>query len=275
MRRIFIVFILLGFSLHLSAQLPKDIMKEPIPVAMFQATYAFQMPALDTKVDYGVSHTIGGSFVFKTENNWLFTVNGNYIFGNKIKDDRVGIFGEGITTEHGEVTGGSGLYATFDIDQRGVHFQAEFGKLFPVWPNPNSGIFVQGGVGYLHNRIRIDYDQNTYNTPFVINGDYAYGYDRMRGGPAFHLETGYLYLGNSRIANLSVSLEMTYARTKDYRKYDFRVFYPRDEEGNIIGELTPVGYTDPHKRYNDFYYGIRVTWNIPTYQRQPEEYYYN
>jgi hypothetical protein len=37
----------------------------------------------------------------------------------------------------------------------------------------------------------------------------------------------------------------------------------------------PVGYTDPHKRYNDFYYGIRVTWNIPTYQRQPDNYYYN
>ena len=36
----------------------------------------------------------------------------------------------------------------------------------------------------------------------------------------------------------------------------------------------PVGYTDPHKRYNDLYFGIRVTWNIPTYQRQPDNYYY-
>ena len=41
------------------------------------------------------------------------------------------------------------------------------------------------------------------------------------------------------------------------------------------GHMEPVGYTDPHKRYNDLYYGIRVSWNIPTYQRQPAEFYYN
>ena len=151
-----------------------------------------------------------------------------------------------------------------------MHFQAEVGKLIPIAPNPNSGIFIQLGWGYLYNRIRTDYSQEMYNTPYVVNEDYEYGYDRMRGGLAFHQEVGYLYLGNSRVANFSVSLEMTYARTRDLRKYDFRVF--TDPE---TGEMKPVGYTDPHKRYNDFYYGIRVSWNIPTYQRQPEEFYYN
>ena len=46
----------------------------------------------------------------------------------------------------------------------------------------------------------------------------------------------------------------------------------KDPETN---EMRPVGRTDPHKRYNDFYFGIRVSWNIPTYQRQPEDYYYD
>ena len=263
MRKIFIsLLLLLGISLHLFAQ--KDIMKEPIPVAMFQATYAFQLPAFDTKTSFGVNSTIGASFVYKTESNWLFTANGNYIFGNKVKGDRTEIYGEGITTTDGEITGGEGTYVLLNINQRGMHFQAEVGKLFPMAPNPNSGIFVQGGIGYLYNRIRTDFSQEMYNTPYVVYEDYEYGYDRMRGGPAFHLETGYLYLGNSRVANFSVSLEMTYARTRDLRKYDFRVF-----------DGVPVGYTDPHKRYNDFYYGIRISWNIPTYQRQPEEFYYN
>lgn len=263
MRKIFIsLLLLLGISLHLFAQ--KDIMKEPIPVAMFQATYAFQLPAFDTKTSFGVNSTIGASFVYKTESNWLFTANGNYIFGNKVKGDRTEIYGEGITTTDGEITGGEGTYVLLNINQRGMHFQAEVGKLFPMAPNPNSGIFVQGGIGYLYNRIRTDFSQEMYNTPYVVYEDYEYGYDRMRGGPAFHLETGYLYLGNSRVANFSVSLEMSYARTRDLRKYDFRVF-----------DGVPVGYTDPHKRYNDFYYGIRISWNIPTYQRQPEEFYYN
>lgn len=265
MRKVIIpLFLLLGLSLQLSAQLPKDIMKEPIPVAMFQVTYAFHIPGLDLKKEYGVSNTIGGSFVYKTESNWLLTANGNFIFGNQLKGDRIDIFGEGITTTDGEMTGAAGLYTTFAIYQRGMHFQAEVGKLFPIWPNPNSGIFVQAGLGYLRNRIKIDYDINMNNTPYPVYEEYAYGYDRMRGGPALHLETGYLYLGNSRVTNVSASLEATYAIVRDYRAYDFRVF-----------DGVPVGYTDPNKCYNYLYYGIRITWNIPTYQRQPEEYYYD
>ncbi|MBQ6772154.1 MAG: hypothetical protein IJP44_14415 [Bacteroidales bacterium] len=265
MRRILLsVALSLGFVAQLAAQTPRDIMKEAIPVAMFQVTYAFHLPALDQKETYGISNTIGGSFVYKTESNWLFTANGNYIFGRKVKGDRIDIFGEGITTEHGEIIGGGGSVALFSVNQRGFHFQAEVGKLFPFWPNPNSGFFVQAGAGYLRNRTRIDFQQEMYNTPYPVYGDYEYGYDRMRGGLAAHLEAGYLYIGDNRITNLSVSLEVTYARTRDLRDYDFRVF-----------DGVPVGHTDPNKRYNDLYYGIRVSWNIPTYQRQPEAYYYN
>ena len=58
-------------------------------------------------------------------------------------------------------------------------------------------------------------------------------------------------------------------RTHDLRDYDFRVFTNPE-----TGVMEPVGYTDPTKRYNDLYYGIRVTWDIPTYERRPQEYYY-
>jgi hypothetical protein len=94
------------------AQQPKDVMKDPIPVAMFQATYAFHIPGMDTKKLYGVSHNIGGSFVYKTESNWLFTANGNYIYGTKLNIDRVQIFGEGITTDVGEIIGSAGSFTT-------------------------------------------------------------------------------------------------------------------------------------------------------------------
>ena len=115
MRKLFIPLILLGLSLNLFAQdEPKDIRKDAIPVAMFQVTYAAQLPALDTRELYGFTNTIGGSFVFKTESNWLLTANGNFIFGPKVKGDpdgilpdRVYIFGEGITTTDGEITGSS------------------------------------------------------------------------------------------------------------------------------------------------------------------------
>lgn len=270
MRKLLIPFILFGFVFHLSAQSVKDIMKDPIPVAMFQATYAFHVPGLNTKDLYGVSHDVGGGFVYKTESNWLFSAIGNYIYGPKVKGDRVELLGEGITTDVGEVIGSAGSFTLLELNQRGFHLQGEVGKLFPFGSNPNSGFFVQGGLGYLQNRIRIDYQQALLNTPLPVDKDYRFGYDRMRGGPAAHFEVGYLLLNDTRLLNLSISLEVTYARTRDLRDYDFRVFTNTE-----TGVMEPVGYIDPNKRYNDLYYGIRVTWNIPTYERKPQDFYYD
>ena len=265
MRRIFTTLIFLSaFTIASQAQQGKSIMKESIPVSMFQASYAFHFPALDNKTTYGVSNTIGGGFMQKTKDNWLFGVNGHYIFGPKVKGDRIDILGEGITTIDGEVIGGSGNIASLSVAQRGFHFQGEIGRLIPCGINPNCGFFIKGGIGCLRNRIRIDYETQMYNTPYQVDGDYKYGYDQMRGGIAFHLETGYLLLNDTRMLNCAISLEMTWARTHNLRSYDFRVF-----------DGVPVGYVDQHKRFNDLYYGIRFTWNIPTYQRQPEAYYYN
>ena len=269
MRKIFIPLFLL-FGISLSAQMPKDIMKDPIPVAMFQATYAFHIPGFDTKDLYGISHNVGGGFCFKTESNWLFTLNGNYIYGTKVKGDRTELLGDGITTVSGEIIGSGGNFVLLELNQRGFHFQGEVGKLFPLGSNPNSGIFVQGGAGYLQNRLRIDYQQALLNVPLPVDKDYRFGYDRMRGGPAVHLEAGYLLLSDTRLLNLSLSLEVTYARTHDLRDYDFRVFTNPE-----TGIMEPVGYIDKSKRYNDFYYGIRVTWNIPTYERKPQDFYYD
>ena len=270
MRRIFLpILFCLCLTVGALAQQPKSIMQNSIPVAMFQATYAFHVPGLDTKVLYGVSHNVGGGFCYKTASNWLLTFNGNYIYGTKVKGDRVELMGEGITTDAGEIIGSGGSFTMLELNQRGFHFQGEVGKLFPLGPNPNCGFFVQGGLGYLQNRLRIDYQQALLNTPLPVDKDYRFGYDRMRGGPAAHFEVGYLLLNDTRLLNLSVALEVTYARTHDLRDYDFRVFTNPE-----TGVMEPVGYTDPNKRYNDLYYGIRITWDIPTYERRPQEYYY-
>lgn len=265
---IFTIICALIFTFLGVAQTPRNIKKESIPTAMFQVTYAAQFPGMDTKTDYGFTNTLGGSFIYKTEGNWLFTANGNFIFGDQLKGDRIDILGEGITTYEGEVIGGGGLASSLALFQRGLHFQAEIGKLFPFKPNPNSGFFVQAGVGYLRNRIRIDYQIEAQNPPYPLMGDYQYGYDRMRGGLALHGEAGYLVMSDNRIYNFSVSLEVTYARTQPLRDYDFRVFYDENNEPHINGMV------DKSRRFNDLYYGIRLSWMIPTYQRQPDEYYY-
>lgn len=267
MRRLFItIAIVAALCGNVFAQ--KNVDQESINMFMFQATYAFQLPALDTRDIYGFNHTIGPSVIYKTSSNWLFTGNANFIVGSKVKGDRTDILGEGITTPAGEIIGGGGLFVELATYERGIHCQAEVGKLFPIWPNPNSGIFVQLGLGYLENRIRIDFQQEIYNTPYQVNEDYAYGYDRKRGGFALHAEAGYIFFSNSNLLNFSLSIEATYARTRDQREYDFRVFY--DENG----APQPMGYTNK-QGYNDFYFGIRAGWIIPVYKRMPQSYYYN
>ena len=264
---LFGIFLLVSVSVQVSAQNGvRNIKEAPVSSLMFEATYALQFPALDTKTIYGFNSTIGGSVDYKTDENWLFKLNGNFIFGNKLKGDRQQILGEGITTEHGELIGSDGMLSRLAISQRGFHFQGEMGKMFPFKPNPNSGFYVLGGVGYLLNRTRIE-DQ--FTSAYPILEDYRLGYDRMRGGFACHGEAGYMVMSNSCILNFSIALEVTYAKTRDLRDYDFRVFF--DEHG----VPHPVGRTDPDKRYNDMYFGIRLGWMIPTYQRQPDQYYYN
>ena len=170
------LFLILASVASLVAQTPRNLSKEAIPTTMFQVTYAALFPGMDTKTDFGFSNNVGGSVIYKSEGNWLFTANGNFVFGDKVKGSRIDLLGESITTEYGEVIGGGGLATALAFFQRGFHFQAEVGKLFAIAPNPNSGIFVQAGLGYLRNRIRIDYMIEAQNDPYPLMGDYQYGY---------------------------------------------------------------------------------------------------
>ncbi len=232
-----------------------DIKTEKISTWMFQATYAYQIPGQDTKVLFDNNNSIGGSMFFKTKHNWLFSINGNFISGNKVNISREELFGD-ILDNSGEIITGDGIYGSYALFERGAHFQARVGKVFPVLsPNPNCGFFVQGGIGYLFNRIKCEFGSYA-SPPPALAGDYLYGYDRMRGGFAWSGEIGYLFLSNTRVFNFSLSLEFTQAYTKSLRQWDF----------NLMGK--------DNKSYIDQYVGIRAAIYIPTYKRKPAEYYY-
>lgn len=249
-----LIFILLSL-LPFLASAQYDIKKEKIQTWLFQATYAYQFPGGDTKTLYGQNHSIGGSVFFKTENNWLFSINGNFITGNDVKITRQELYGD-ILDHNGEIITGDGIYGSYANFERGAHFQIRVGKIFPVLaPNPNCGFFVQGGLGYLYNRIKTEFGSYA-SPPPALAGDYPYGYDRMRGGFAWSGEIGYLFLSNSRVLNFSLSFEFTQAFTKSLREWDFNL---RAKDTNS---------------YIDQYVGIRAAIYIPTYKRKPADYYY-
>lgn len=251
MRKLLLLFFFFGF-IGLPAQSQKRVSDTMVSTVLFQATYAFQIPGGDLTEYFGNNSTIGGGVSYKTDKNWLFGAFGHFIFGDQV-NNRAEIL-QGISTSEGEVIDGNGLYTSLALFERGFHLQLKAGKLFSVLgPNPNSGIYIQGSLGYLMHRIRIE---TQFGTAPQLMDDYALGYDRMRGGLAYGGEIGYLLMSNSRLLNLSVALELTQVSAKSLRDYDFALMRKDD------------------KTYNDQYIGIRISWMIPTYKRAPQQFYY-
>ena len=220
---------------------------------MLYVSYAYQLPGGDLKDRFGGNSNVGGAFQLKLKNNWIFGVDFNYIFGNKIKNSD-SLF-SGIATKDGYIINSSGEYADVFLYERGFYASARFGKLFPVIsPNPNSGPFVMGSVGYLQHKIRIE---NPGNDAPQILGDYKKGYDKLTSGIGISEFIGYMYMGNRRLISFFAGFEFVQAFTQSRRSYDFNL----------------QGY-DATKRL-DLFWGIKAGWIIPFYKRRPAGYYYN
>lgn len=240
---------LLLVSASLSAQV--NIRDSCIATPLIYATYGYMFPQGDLAQQFGSNSSIGGGFMVKTKNNWLIGAEGNYLFGQSVKNSDSIL--KGIMTRDGFVIDANGYMADIVYYERGYNFFAKFGKAFSILaPNPNSGFTVMAGVGYIQDKIRI---HNIDNTAPQLQGDYNKGYDRLNGGMAVSGSIGYMYLSNSRLLNFSAAFEVMQAWTKPYRDYDFG-----------------TGQKDT-RSFSSQFYTIRVCWMIPLYKRLPKEFY--
>jgi len=215
------------------------------------ATYSFQWPGGDLAKRFGGNSTIGGGFMIKTKSNWLFGVEGNFLFGQSIKNSDSLLLN--ISTPEGMIIDENGYYADIIYYERGYSFLGKFGKIIPVLsPNPNCGLMITAGGGYMQNKIRI---HNPGNTAPQVSGDYNKGYDKLNGGWTITASVGYLYLSNSRLLNFYLGFEFMQLWSKSLREFDFS-----DEMKDT-------------KKYSSQFYGIKVCWLIPLYKRTPKEYY--
>ncbi len=257
------VFIVLFFlSLLLRAQLNANdtVIRAFIPAF----TYAFQFPGGDVSDRYGFNSTIGFATMYKSSKNLILSLDANFIFGNKINNADSILWM--VETRSGHIIDGNGTYALYALYERGYSINFRIGKVLNVLsPNPNSGLMVMGGVGFLVHRMKID---NQHRTAPQISDDYAKGYDRLTGGVTFNEFIGYFFMGKSRVANFFAGFEFYQAFTKSLRDRDCdRMVY---DQAN--GTYTPAG---PDKsNYLDLFYGFKIGWMIPVYSRAPDKYYY-
>jgi hypothetical protein len=221
-------------------------------VAMIHAAFGSWVPAGDLGERFGVFFSAGPGFTYKSKGNWVFSASFDYLFGNVIKN-RDSLF-RYIQTSHGFIIDGEGLPADVSVQMRGYKVTGRFGKLIPLAKtNPNSGLLLMAGGGYLIHKIDISVLENMAPQ---LRGDYAKGYDRLTAGFTANQFVGYQHLSNKRKINFFVGLEITEAFTKSQRDYDFDRMAP-DTKNRL-----------------DIMVGIRAGWILPLYGRAPRDYYY-
>jgi hypothetical protein len=245
-----LLLLLLVFLYAFRGHAQVNVKDSSIFTSVFFVAYSYQFPQGDLAELYGGNSSIGGGMLFKTKSNWIFGAEGNYLFGGDAKNDTLL---KNISTPDGFIIDANGYYADIVYYERGYSFYAKLGKQFPVFgSNPNSGITLMAGIGYLQDKIRI---HNPGNTAPQINGDYKKGYDRLNGGFALNGSLGYTYISNTRLLNFYAGFEFIQSWTKSKRDYAFD-----------LGEVENVSYSSQ-------FYGIKVVWMIPLYKRSPKNYY--
>ena len=139
------------------------------------------------------------------------------------------------------------------IFERGQTLTFNAGKIFNViGPNPNSGIIVKLGMGFMRHKIRIE---NENNLVPQLDQDHLPYYDRLTMGIHFHQFIGYQHMSNNRLTNFNIGFDFYQGFTQGMRDYQIDLMGP---------------YLD--KRI-DLLYGIRVGWIIPVFRQAPKEFY--
>lgn len=250
MKKITIVFLLICATFFEAAG-QSGVRDSTIYFPLISVSYGAYMPEGDLKDRFGFTNILGGNLLFKTKKNFIWGVTAGYIFGNDVKEP--GLLSS-ITTKDGLIIGLDGLYAEMRIFERGYHLNATFGKVFTFnKPNPNSGIVIMGGPGFIQHKIRIE---NIGNTVPALRGDYIKGYDRLTNGFQLQEYIGFVYFSNRQLVNFYGGFDFIQGFTEGRRDYNFDNPEQKDNKKRI-----------------DLLFGIKIGWVVPLYKKKPAAYY--
>lgn len=220
-----------------------------LPAYLVHINYGYQFPAADLADRYGSNSNIGLGVHYKTKNNWLLGVDGQFMFGKNINEG----FASNLSTSSGLILGINGLYAELDAREQGLSLMGKIGRLFSMSKiNPNSGFTIMLGAGYLQHKIQIE-DRNTAVPQF--QGEYRKGYDRLSSGLAFSQFIGYTHLSLNRRINFYIGVEATQAFTQGRRSIHFNT------------------KADGTESRTDILFGPKVGWILTIYKEPSEGFY--
>ena len=240
---------LLGIPYLLLAQ--EDISEGEIRIPIINLNAGFHLPGGDLAERFGSNSMLGVGFQMKNEKNFYWGIDFAALAGADVKEDNVI---DVITADSLDIIDVNGHTASIRFWERGAQSQLILGKIIPVLgPNENSGIFFQGGLGYMYHKIRIE---DIGNQSPQLNADMRKGYDRLCMGFTTSQFVGYRHFSNNHKINFFVGVEFIQAFTQDVRQYDYNA---------------QTTYTD--KRV-DLLSGFKFGWTFPLYKKSDNQYYY-
>lgn len=243
MRLIFLFVMLCSFA--------KAQIDSALTVPLIGINFGAQVPSGDMAKRFGPNLSLGASFLIKTKKNWVYGTEFSYLFGKNVHEDVL----KQLKNEGGFVVDNDGFPADLRITERGFIGEIVFGRIFKfLSANPNSGLMVNIGVGYMQHKIHI-YDAQ--QRVAAVNGDLKYGYDRLTNGWCMSEFIGYLFLSENRIANFYMGFDFFQGYTQSLRKLNY-----------------DTGSPDTKTR-TDLLTGFRIGWILPLYKKAPNEYYYD
>jgi hypothetical protein len=247
---VFSIAIVFGLSQNILSQ--ASISDNSVFISYLTINYGAFVPGGDLANRFGFTNYLGGSFTIKTENNMTYGISGAGYFGN---DVRVPNLLHGMLNDKGNVLDDNAIVSTVLFLQRGYQITFEVGKIFHVGKvNPNSGIYLNLGLGYNSNWIRIENQKNTI--PQLSKEAKKY-YDRKVAGIMFTEYIGYQYFSNKGMANFTAGFEFMQGINSDFRTYNI------DDKAAVDGN------------YLDLYFGIKVGWLILFRKTMSTAYYIN
>ncbi len=247
-----LLFLLTLISSSLLGQ--RNVSSETIGTPWVGIQYGINQPINSLQERFGLLNSLGINAGYKTKRNWFLGVDVNFLFGNQIK---TGDILKNLRDSYGNITDVNGDVAAILLFSRGYNTNLSFGKILPIFgSNPNSGIFIQAGAGYLQYHIRIE--SNKQIIP-QVELDYRKGYDRLTGGVSTHQFLGYAYMANNGLVNF-------------YAGFYFLQGYTFNQRTILFDQPTEQVSTSMRR---DNLYGFRAGWLIPIYKSKPKEFYYD
>lgn len=246
----FFTLLFLVLSCTLSAQ--RQVADSVLATTSLSFSVGGFVPGGDLADRFGLNTQVGGKFMRKSESNWTYGLNFGYHFAGEVSEP--GLLSN-LVNDEGHIISNQGRIAEVNVGMRGYYIGAEAGHLFNVvGPNPNCGILVQAGMGYLHHKIRMEHQ---FHEITQLEEPYLQGYDRLTNGFAINQFVGYFHMSDSRLVNYFIGLDLTQGWTQGRRE----LYFDTLESGE-------------DKRF-DSLIGLRAGWVIHFYRRPAKEYFIN